>query len=369
MEPMLIWILMAAMTALASLAVLAPLGRRPAGAEGTASSIYRDQLDELERERERGLIGPAEAEAARIELKRRLLRSEADVAPDGGDGRRAAVIGFLVAAVVVPVVALGTYLALGSPSLPDQPLAARSDMTNADADIATLIGRVEQHLRDDPGDGSGWELLAPVYAKLGRFDEAARAYGNASRILGPTADREALLGESIMGANGGTVTAEAKAAFDRALALDPKNERAGFYRAVAVSQSGDRAAAVAAWQALIAGAAPGAPWLPAAEAELDRARNPAPGPDAADMASAAQKSPGEQQAMIEGMVSGLASRLDADPRDAEGWARLFRAYMVLGRPDDAKAALARAEAALAKEPDLLAAVRKAAADNGLVPAR
>ncbi len=361
---MLQWILMAVMTAVASLAVLAPLGRRPDNAEGSARSIYRDQLDELGRERAEGLIGESEAEAARIELSRRLLKADAAPVGAAGTGRKSVIAVFLVAAVLLPAVALATYLQLGAPATPDQPLASRGSVA-ADADIATLIGKVEQHLATDPEDGAGWELLGPVYLKLGRFDDAVRAYGNAVRILGPTADREALLGEALTSQAGGLVTADAKAAFDRALALDPKNERAAFYEAVAAGQTGDKDVAVSAWTKLIASAPPGAPWLPVARAELAKIENPAPGPDAAAIADAATKPPEEQQAMIAGMVDRLATRLDGAPEDPEGWARLFRAYMVLGRIDEANAALARARTALAAKPDLLAKVESAAAENGV----
>ncbi len=365
---MLQWILMAVMTAVASLAVLAPLGRRPADAEGSARSIYRDQLNELGREREQGLIGESEAEAARIELSRRLLKAGETPPKRERQGRAAIIAGFLVAAVLLPIGAVGVYLHLGSPAAPDQPLASRETVA-ADADIATLIGKVEQHLRDDPNDGAGWELLGPVYLKLGRFDDAVRAYGNALRILGSTADREALLGEALTSQAGGVVTVDAKAAFGRALALDPKNARAGFYAAVAAGQGGDRAAAIAAWTKLIGEAPADAAWLPVARAELQKIENPAPGPDAAAIADAASKPPEQQQAMIEGMVARLADRLATAPEDVEGWARLFRAYMVLGKSDEASAALARARTALAGKPDLLAGVEKAAAENGVGPAK
>ena len=106
-----------------------------------------------------------------------------------------------------------------------------------------------------------------------------------------------------------------------------------------------------------------------ARAERAKITNPAPGPDAAAIADAAAKPPEEQQAMIEGMVARLASRLDTTPEDTEGWARLFRAYMVLGKGDEASAALAKARSALAGKPDLLAAVEKAAADNGVGAAK
>src|ERR1700728_1509822 len=71
---MTLWIIFAAMTVAATLAVLWPLGRKPAaGRAGSDVLVYRDQLEEIGRDRSAGLIGQAEAEAARVEVSRRLL--------------------------------------------------------------------------------------------------------------------------------------------------------------------------------------------------------------------------------------------------------------------------------------------------------
>ena len=48
----------------------------------------------------------------------------------------------------------------------------------------------------NPNDGAGWEVLAPVYARLGRFDDAVGARKKALTLNGPTAAREADLGEA-----------------------------------------------------------------------------------------------------------------------------------------------------------------------------
>lgn len=369
---MLIWIVMAVLTAAASLAVLLPLGRRQQAAAGEAGSIYRDQLSELDRDRERGLIGTAEAEAARIEIARRLLK-ETERGPEaqgsGGSPRRFAV---LAAVIGVPLIAIGTYLALGTPEYPDQPLAERRQVAD-DPELDGLVAKVEAHLAQAPDDGKGWEVLAPVYARLGRFADSVRAYDNARRLLGATPERDALYGEALTRLHGGLVTAEAQQAFEAAVKADPTDARARFYLAVALGQSGRKDEAIAAWKALIGSAPADAPWLAAAKAELARLDGSAPaemapaapGPTAAQVAAAANQTPEQRQQMIEGMVSGLAARLDASPDDAEGWARLFRAYIVLGRPQDAGAALERARKALAVKPDVLAAVEKAAADAGV----
>ncbi|MCX5493097.1 c-type cytochrome biogenesis protein CcmI [Kaistia dalseonensis] len=374
---MLFWIALAALTAAASLAVLVPLGRpaREHAAGSEAASIYRDQLDELARDRERGIIGPAEAEAARVEIARRLLKSDADAGKASVATRRGRVIAIGAAIIGLPLIAIGTYLAVGSPLLVDQPIASRAGQSPQD-EVQDLVRRVEEHLAAEPEDGRGWEVIGPIYMRLGRFDDAARAFDNSRRLLGQTADRDALYGEALTRAHGDMVTADARAAFERALAQDPANIRARFYVAMALGQSGDKEKAIVAWNALIAAAPADAAWLPTARAQLATlqgqpvpaappAAAAAPGPTAADVAASASQTPEQRQQMIEGMVAGLAARLDQAPDDAEGWARLFRAYIVLGRPQDAASALSRARTALADKPALLAAVESAARENGI----
>jgi cytochrome c-type biogenesis protein CcmH len=373
---MLLWIVMAVLTAAASLTVLIPLGRAPRVqpvAAGSARSIYRDQLDELSRDRERGLIGDAEAEAARIEISRRLLNSAtADAAAT--QPASAYRLERLVAVIAVPLIAIGVYLYVGSPQLGDLPIASRAVEPSAEGSVDDLIAKVEAHLAANPEDGRGWEILSPIYMRLGRFDDAVRALGNAKRLLGSTAERESLYGEAVTRASGDVVTDEARAAFERALKFDPQEARSRFYLAYSLAQSGKKAEAIAAWNTLIASAPADAAWLGAARAELAKLQPTttvppqaptAPGPTEADVAAAAEQTPAERQAMIEGMVGGLAARLETEPADPQGWERLFRAYMVLGRHDEATAALARARAALADRPDLLTVVEAAARDIGI----
>jgi cytochrome c-type biogenesis protein CcmH len=332
---------MAVLTAAASLAILAPLYRtRPGGnADRAAAAIYRDQLEEVDRDVARGVVAAGDADAARAEIGRRLIK-ETGVShrPERtGDIRLAVIAG----AVGVPLAAIALYLAIGAPAIPDSPLAARQNAPLADQDPAILLARVEAHLTADPQDGQGWALIAPVYARLGRHTDAATAYANAIRILGPNADREGGLGEALAAANGGIVTREAREAFERALAISPRDVRARFYLAVAHGQDGDAQAAIAAWRELLADApAEGAPWVESARTEL--ARLEVRGPTEADIAAASSLNSEERTAMIDGMVASLAERLSTQPNDPEGWARLIRSYVVLGRNDDANAALDRA---------------------------
>lgn len=374
---MMLWIAMALLAVAACLALLVPLYRtRPEAASASAVSIYRDQLGEVARDVESGLIAEGEAAAARTEIARRLIH--AAESPDKGetpsDRRRSLAAG--IAIVAVPVIAVALYVGLGSPNLPDAPLSARLSGPTETQDIGVLIGRVEAHLAANPNDGAGWEVIAPVYVRLGRFDEAARAYGNVIRILGSNATREANLGEALVRADDGVVTGEAQAAFRRSLALDPGGVLPRFYLALALGQQGKTAEAAVALRALIAEGPPTAPWVPLvkdvlAGLESGEGAKPqppqaqGPGPTAADVEAAAGMSAADRTAMIEGMVAQLAARLETDPGDAAGWARLVRSYMVLGRQADASAALAKARTALAGRADKVALVEAEAKAAGV----
>jgi cytochrome c-type biogenesis protein CcmH len=367
---MFLWIVMAVLTVAASLSILVPLGRPRRGQAAAAAeiSIYRDQLDEIDRDVGRGLIAEGEADAARTEIARRLIRAgEAAAGRRGAASARGRRIVALAALVGVPVLALGLYFGFGSPELADAPLSARLSAPPAEQDIAALVARVEKHLADKPDDGRGWDLIGPVYVKLGRYDDAAKAYGNAIRLLGSTEPRESDLGEAIVGANGGAITPEARAAFERAANLDKTAVRPRFYIALDLAQAGKTEEAIAAWHSLLQDApVAGAPWVAIARENLAKleAAGAAPGPGAKDVEAASKMTAGDRLAMIEGMVASLDEKLEANPEDAEGWARLIRSYMVLGRPADAKAALAKARTALAGKPDRLAIVEAEAKAQG-----
>jgi len=356
---MTLWFGVALMTAAAVWAVLWPLARRGGDLRGGSDvAVYRDQLAEIERDRASGLIAENEAAGAQVEVSRRLIAAADAQAPAPADAvsatwRRRAVA--VAALILLPLGAAALYVALGSPSLPDQPLAARLAGARGNPSIDTLITQVEDHLTRHPEDGRGWEVIAPVYLRLGRFEEAVKARRNAVKLNGATAERESALGEALVFAANGVVTAEAKAAFERAIALDANGVQARYFLGLAAEQDGDRTQAAATWRGLIAAAPPDAPWLDLLRGALARVEGRAggggaagaPSVDASDDQAAVQLSPEQRKAMIEGMVSRLSERLHRDGADVDGWLRLVRSYMVLGEPDKARAAVVDARRALA----------------------
>ncbi|MEX2035210.1 MAG: c-type cytochrome biogenesis protein CcmI [Xanthobacteraceae bacterium] len=365
---MMLWLIMALMTAAAVFSVLWPLARRTPLRTGSDLAVYRDQLDEIERDRSAGLIGEREAEAARVEVSRRLIAAADAATPApavGARWRRRAVA--LAALILLPMGTAGLYLALGAPGLPGQPQATRRALPPENRSITELVGRVEAHLEQNPEDGRGWEVLAPVYLRLGRFDDAVSARRNVLRLLGANADREADLGEALTVAANGIVTAEANEAFVRALRLNPDDFRARYFLGLAAEQDGRPQDAAEVWRKLLTSAPADAAWIglvreslarvdPGAAASAPGPSAPgasAPGPSADDVAAAAKLAPEQRMAMVRGMVERLAEQLKQDGSDMDGWLRLVRAYMVLGEKDKARAALGDARRALAREPDKL----------------
>ena len=250
----------------------------------------------------------------------------------------------------MPLLALGLYAFVGSPGVEAQPFAERRD-------VRALLARAERQLRRRPGDARGWLAVAPVYARLNRPAEAANAYRMAIETGDfPAKPRAALLtawteAETIAQ---GTAVAPARERLEEALTLDPDNVQARFLLALATEETGNPERAVAAWQDMLdryPGATEG--WVAVARERMARQE-------------VARAIPAEERgARIEGMVAGLANRLEAEPDDLEGWARLIRSYAVLGRAGAARSAYERARDQFAGQETALARLADAASRSGV----
>jgi cytochrome c-type biogenesis protein CcmH len=277
------------------------------------------------------------------------------------------------------VLALALYLGYGAPDQPGMPHAdvmqamARQQKAST-AQIDALVEKVEARLREAPQDGKGWDVIAPVYFKIGRFRDAANAFQQAMRLLGESVTRLNGFADATVFAADGIVTEDARKAYARVVELDPKRIEARFWLALAKEQDGNLADARSDFQKLLAEAPADAPWRSAVEdrvagisQKLDGkvAARPEKGPSQEQMDAAKDMDPVERQRMIEGMVAGLAEKLKANGNDVAGWLRLVRAYSVLNKPEAARAALADARKALAGDDKALAQLSQLAASLGL----
>jgi cytochrome c-type biogenesis protein CcmH len=366
-----IWAVFMAMTLAAAGALLIPfLRQRGSGLSRAAYDveIYRDQLAEIQRDVQRGLIGEAEAKAARTEIARRALAADTAerASAKTSTTTQALPMAVLALAVVIPMGAFVLYLDLGSPHLPGQPLATRHAGAQSDTrQDEALIAQLAERLKERPDDLQGWTLLARSLSSLGRHDESVAAWRNVRRLAPDAAESLGGLAEALVQASGGTITPEAVRLFEAATKADENDPRSRFYLGLARSQAGESRQALQIWTDLLAISPPDAPWLEGVRAQLRRvageakidpatltpspaaaslaARNAAGAPPSGPQAEAIARLPAaQQQQMIRGMVDSLAARLESEPNDLEGWRRLGRARKVLGENEKSVEAYAKA---------------------------
>ena len=331
---------------------------RGAGAADPTLSVYRRALAEIDDLANRGLIAPDEGRASRAEAGRRLLAAAdrsaapvADAAPPWA---------MIAAAVAAPLLALGLYLALGTPGAPDQPFARRLAAWRANPQAAAapeLAAALRSMAAERPHDPEPLRRLALLDAGLGDPNGAAFALRKALAIAPDRADLLGPLGEILVWKAGNKVDGEAQAVFRRLLKADAKSPTARYFLSLADIAAGRKTEGLAGWRGLRAAmsdADPRAAMLSRDIASVEKTGLPTPIIDAQDTSPAAMSS------AIRGMVDGLANRLKSQPDDPAGWVRLVRAYGVLGEPGPQTAVLNAARARYVDKPDVLAQLAAAA---------
>ena len=424
---MTLWIILTLMAAVSAAVLTIPLVRRHearADARAATLAVLRDQLVDVDVQLAAGTIPPADAEGLRVEIKRRMLAA-GHIAEDADRslGSRA-LSGLAIGLAAMVTLAAGVlYTSMGKPGMGGTSVpigtaattaagapAAPAGDAQAAGEIASLVTGLEKKMKENPSDPEGWRMLGWSYFQTQRFADSATAYGKAVALKPDGPGYQSAYGEALVQAAGGNVTPAAAEAFAKAKAQDGADARARYFLGVKKQQEGDAKGAIDDWIGLLGESAGDAPWVPqlrsiieqtAQEAKIDvsarmaaikppvsggaavaaapmpglagvaagaAAGAPAgvmPGPSAEQVAGAAAMTAGDRQAMIRGMVEGLAKKLQANPKDEAGWLRLMRARSVLG--DSAAAAKARndALAAFAGDAATQARIRAAATEIGI----
>ncbi len=288
--------------------------------------VYKAQLAEIDADLAQGVLQKGEAEGQRNEVARRLLAVAPPLIAEAGTHSRTLdrTLG-LVAALLVPALALGLYSLLGTPAQEDVPQAQRLARAEQAGDLEAMVYKVEQHLKQKPDDAVGWEIVIPSYKSMGRYGAAAEAYRRLIAIRGPAAELYANLAEMLLFEGNGLLPKEAGDAARVALALEPANPQARYFDALSLAQEGGHALALARFQSLLADTPAGAAWRQAVEQQIAQLQEQA-----------------AQAPMIAAMVEGLDAKLKAEPQNLQGWLRLIRARVVLKEVETARTSLAAA---------------------------
>lgn len=400
-------IAMAVLAAVVGLALAGPLLRRnavPAARAEYDLTVFRDQLKEIERDADQGLLDAEATEAARLEVQRRMLAADTELqtgtgATGSGGPRRLTAV--LIGAGV-PLAAAALYIVLGSPDQPDQPFAARdlpaeqvaaqtAARPEINPEMAAMVGRLAERLKENPDDIEGWLLLGRSYISMERFADALNTFAHARKIANGRTDVDIAYAEALILTGQMKVTDDAAAIFQAVRDKAPFDPKARYYLGLKKAQAGDVNGALRDWADLVAISPEEAPWVPVVRQQIARAAEelkidpqtitmsedarkllaqqppvlrpstpimppegadshaghphadaPAaqPGPSREQMEAAQEMTAEDRDAMIRGMVQRLADRLKENPDDLAGWTRLERAYRVLGETAKADAAAA-----------------------------
>jgi len=249
------WLLAILLTGVTLVLLLRPFLRQRETIEAAFTdkadlAIYHDQLDALQRDIETGTLSPEDATAMRAEIGRRLIAAEKE-APKARfyfDPLRTA--GLIVLCVTIGAVIIYAYH--GAPLLQSRPFDAETAAADPQGKVTKLVEKLEKTVQDEPKNTDAWTKLALIYRFLGRYAEAAEAYSVAVGLFGTERpDLLAAYGETLVLAEEGAVTPEARRAFSSVLDYDPKDPSARYYLGLADMQAKKFADALLRWQHLI----------------------------------------------------------------------------------------------------------------------
>ncbi len=311
----------------------------PQGAVETATEDhFRLQLTEIANDLAAGRLSAEEGDAAKRELAREYLRPRPADGAAGGSGWNAQKLLVPGSLALVVAISFVTYVGLGRPDLPAQPLAARPEAALAGMTLEQAVDQIERQLTATPDDARGWTVIAPAYMQLQRYADAERAYRRVLELSPPTPDAETDLAEALLMQNQGIAEGEPLDLLRSAAARDPKHVRSRFYLAGESMRLEDFEAARTQWTEIVGLAAGTEDWLPVAQQGLAAAGAELAGdaPAAAAVVDAAA---------IRAMVDGLSTRLMAEGGSLEEWTNLVRSRLVLDERDAAQAAYDKAVAA------------------------
>jgi len=369
-------------------------------------AVYRDQLKEVERDKSRGVISEEDAERLRINISRKVLRADAQIAADAESLSNAgpkAFIGITILLVILIGGGFASYWQLGQPGYQDMGLKSRiadaqetrenrASQSEAEAElpalppnsgdteyVQNLIGELREMVAARPNDIQGLKLLVSNEANLGNAKQAYEALARLVSLLGDeaTAEEFVTLAELQIIAANGYVSPEAEAALTQTIQLEEDNPVAKYYLGLMFAQTGRPDVAFRVWRNLLNEGPDSAPWIPVIRSQIVDLSEWAgvsfelppiaelAGPTSEDVAAAQEMTAEDQQDFIKSMVAQLSERLANEGGSAAEWSRLISSLGVLGDTEKAKTVWNEAMLVFAADPDGLETVRASARRAGV----
>lgn len=341
---MMFWILTVLLALAAMGFVCLPLFRTVVSSRSELDSeqtLYEARLLEIEKDLELGRLDEVSAQAAKTEEARKLIKSsETDHGNTGSNSNKTLI---LLAAISLPIISIPFYYTMGSPQF--SPVVKEEEqVSKQQPSMQDLLKVAETQLKKNPDDTKGWKAVAPVFVRLGRYDDAVKAYQNVLRVEGRKSEFLLKLADVYIEKDQGQIGKSAKALIEETLSLDKENPIAKFYTGIIALQKDETDETMRIWQGMLDNANGDEDWVPVVKGRIAELKtlmktSPLPALDEDTLTSAEEMEPDQRNAMISQMVSNLAQKLENAPDNKQGWERLIRSYIILGRTDDAQSAL------------------------------
>ncbi|MEO8153719.1 MAG: c-type cytochrome biogenesis protein CcmI [Rhizobacter sp.] len=239
----------AVLVAVTLLLLLRPWRRAPkadtASARDINAGVYRDQLQELDRDLATGTITAPDHAQARAELQRRLLDDASLGEPTAAP--TASRLTSLLLALALPLAAAGLYAWLGTPKALN-PMAT-GKVTQAD--VEKMVSALATRMEKNPSDTKGWIVLARSYRAMNRLAQAEDAFNHIGSALDQDANLLAEYADVLATRAMGNFDGKPLEVLQRALKLDPENPMALSLAATAAYNRNDFAQAIVNWEHLL----------------------------------------------------------------------------------------------------------------------
>ena len=341
------WILTVLLALVAMGFVCLPLLRKTISSRSESDSeqvLYEARLSEIQKDLELGRLDEASAKAAQIEEARKLIKlAEVDAGKAHTNSNKILV---LLAALSLPLISIPFYYTTGSPDFSSGQNQSEQASTQQPS-MQDLLKVAESRLKSNPDDTKGWKVVAPVYVRLGRYNDAINAYQNILRVEGRTPEFLLKLADVYIERDKGQVNQPARNLIEEVLSVEKDNPIARFYSGIIALQNDRKEETMRIWQSMVDNAKGDEDWLPVVKGRIAELKSlesepQLPALDDDTIKAAEEMDPSARNEMINQMVSNLAQKLAENPDDKQGWERLIRSYVILGRNEDAKSAVEKA---------------------------